>query len=514
MGENREKTRKNSVDQKTSAAFLAPQNGCLDRDWLETYPRELIEALAKHGRDAGIKLYVTGGAVRDWVAGKASQDLDITIPRDAFGFAGILAKELHAAFVPLDQDEDVARLVWHGLTVDFSAFREGASSIEEDLGKRDFTINALAVAMDEVQGGLEAPYHIIDPTGGVPDLLQGVVRATNDSVFANDPLRLLRAYRFVAALGFSLEEKTAELISQHASGISRVASERISYELERIIESARPAAVLGSLAESGLLWLIFPELRKGEGMAQPESHHLDVFSHNLATLDWMVRIQQKPDDHFPLYGGQMAEYLAGDRKKIWLRWAALFHDLGKPAVLKVRDERITFYNHDQVGARKFEETARRLKWSREDTVMIARFIELHMWPFHLSNARLKEGITARACLRLVKAAGEELPGLFMLAMADSLAGQGPAKPDAVERHLADLYEEVDKTYQEHIKPVFTGPRLLTGHDLKDIFGLAPGPIFREILEELQGLQVTGEVNSQSEAIEWVHSFLRSKDIGD
>ena len=514
MGENRPKKIKSAAEATSSAASLVAQHGCLDRDWLQEYPRQLVDALARQGRHSRTKLYVTGGAIRDWIVGRASQDLDVTVPEGAFECARFLARELGGTFVPLDQEEDVARLVWKGWTIDFSAFREGAITIEEDLGKRDFTINALAVSIDVERGGLTPPYQIIDPTGGVHDLQQGIVRATCDSIFASDPLRLLRAYRFMATLGFSLAEDTEKMIRQQSGELSRVSAERVSYELGKIIESPRPATVFRRIADSSLLWIIFPELKKGEGMDQPASHHLDVFSHNLETLSCMVRVQGAPDEYFPSHGSQMAEYLAGGSRKNWLRWAALFHDLGKPDAYKILKERITFYNHDRAGSREFEKIAARLKLSNEDSKKITRFIELHMWPFHLSNARLKTGITAKACLRLVKAVGEELPGLFVLAMADSLAGLGPEKPRLVEEALADLYGQVDKVYQEHIKPVFKGPRLVNGHDLKKIFGLTPGPIFRKILDELETNQVAGEIQSRDDAIDWVHSFLKSREVTD
>lgn len=501
-------------ESKVSAAPFSSNSGSLDRDWLKEYPGPLIDALIRLGRSRNAAMHVTGGAVRDWFSGRASQDLDITVPQDAINYAENLAKALRGALVPLDQEEDVARVVWKGYGVDFSAYREGAATIEEDLGKRDFTINALAVPIDTDRGGLAGTYQIIDPTGGVRDLQQGIVRATNDSVFAKDPLRLLRAYRFLATLGFTLDERTESMIREQRGEISRVSVERVSYELGKIIESPQPAAVIRKIADSGLLWAIFPELEKGVGMAQPASHHLDVFSHNLETLKRMVRIQGEPNDYFPGHGAQFAEYLAGGRRKNWLRWAALFHDLGKPDALKILEERITFYNHDREGVGEFEKIAARLKWSKEDTAKIARFIELHMWPFHLGNARLKNGITAKACLRLVKAIGEELPGLFVLAMADSLAGQGPEKPKGVETNLADLYHEVDTVHQEHIKPVFAGPRLMTGHDLQDEFGLTPGPIFREILDRVEQAQVAGEISTRQEAVGWVRSFLEAKKISD
>jgi len=190
-----------------------------------------------------------------------------------------------------------------------------------------------------------------------------------------------------------------------------------------------------------------------------------------------------------------------------LNWAALFHDIAKPACHRLRDGRVTFYNHDQAGGHFFADIGRRLRVSREVIRQVRRLIELHMWPFHLCNARRKTGITPRACLRLVKATGEELPGLFLLAMADSLAGAGPEKPAGMESELAELYEQVDSVYQQSIRPVLENPRLLNGHDLIREFGLPSGKIIGEILKQLEAAQVAGEIGNRSEAVTWVRNFI-------
>lgn len=479
----------------------------LDRDYLQEYPHRLIDSLSQVGRNCRVEMYVTGGAVRDWLRGANSQDLDVTVSKDALRCARLLAAELRGAFVPLDEVEEVARVVWQGFSIDFSIFRESVVAIEEDLGRRDFTINALAVAFDPEKRELVHPYLIIDPTNGISDIQNGIVRATSEAVFANDPLRLLRAYRFAAVFGFSLAEDTEQAIRQQVSLLDKVSPERISYELEKIIGSARSHDILGKMAEIGLLWIVFPELKKGVGVRQPASHHLDVFFHNLETLLWMERIQKKPDDYFSRHGKQMEQYLADGKRKNRLRWAALFHDLGKPDAHAIINDRITFYNHDQTGARLFEQTAKRLRWSREDTKQISQLIALHMWPFHLNNARLKNGITVKACLRLIKTIGEDFPGLFLLAMADSLAGQGLKKPPDMEKSLTALYEHIDEVYQKNIKPVLKSPRLLTGHDLERIFDLTPGPIFKKILTGLEKAQVAKEVKTRQEAVNWVSGYL-------
>ena len=202
------------------------------------------------------------------------------------------------------------------------------------------------------------------------------------------------------------------------------------------------------MAASGLLFEVIFELQAGVGMAQPASHHLDVFEHNLATLQWMQQIQAEPGRYFSRYTDVLVGYLAAGRNRVRLRWAALLHDLGKPATMTINEDRggrITFYNHDQAGATLVSEVGRRLRWSSEDTSAVASLVALHMRPFHLGNVRRQQGeLSLKACLRLIKSVGSALPGLFLLSMADALAGQGEGRPEEVEKEVAALFARMEE----------------------------------------------------------------------
>jgi poly(A) polymerase len=382
-----------------------------------------------------------------------------------------------------------------------------------DLARRDFAINAQALRIDASTGTLAEPRRIIDPLDGRGDLDRGLVRAVTVEVFERDPLRLLRAFRFAATLDLEVEKQTLVWIGRRAGLISRPAPERLNYELELIMASPRAGKAFADLAAAGLLTVIFPELARGQGLAQPASHHLDVMDHNLAALAAMEEVLTRPAHYFPDQAAVLTAYLALPRRPCLLKWAALFHDLGKPETSAVKEDgRATFYNHDRAGARLFGSIARRLRWSRERCAIVSRLIELHMYPFHLNNARQKTGITPRACLRLVKAAGEELPGLFLLTLADSLAASGPLKPAGMEENLAVLYRQIEEVYHKSVQPVLQGPKLLNGHDLRSL-GLEPGPLFGKILDSLEQARVAGEVGNREEALAWVSRFLAARRQG-
>jgi poly(A) polymerase len=228
-------------------------------------------------------------------------------------------------------------------------------------------------------------------------------------------------------------------------------------------------------------------------------------------MEMMERIIASPEE---FYGNDaaIASYLAEEDAPVTLKWAALMHDVGKPATREMQPEgntRVTFYRHDEVGREIFTAFAERSRWSNAETERTGRLIAMHMHPFHLCNLQRDSGrISRRAAVKLCRRAGDELPGLFLLAMADSLASRGEKKPERMEEELARLYETVRQTYREFIEPVLSGPKLITGRDLIDTFGLAPGPLFAEILAELEVARVEGTVVDRPTALAWVEEFLR------
>jgi poly(A) polymerase len=481
---------------------------------LEQYPGPIVEALAALVREKSSPCYIAGGTIRDWLLGLESRDLDITVAHDSFDWAGELAQELGGTFVPMDVEEDVARVVWREVCIDFSSFREGAKTIEEDLLKRDFTVNNMAVPfpakIPDSWDSIEEP-EIIDPAEGQKDLQDKIIRSTSPAVFVSDPLRLLRAFRFMAKFGFAIEPSTQKQIREYIHLLYLAAEERIAAELDAIMAVPESIKTLEAMHESGVLEELLPEMYRGVGVKQPSSHHLDVFEHGIAALRQMEIVQKDPGKYFPGYGELFSTYLQGRRTRILLKWTALFHDLGKPETHEIREDRngrITFYNHDKEGARIFAIIADRFKWGREDRDFVSLLISVHMWPFHLNNARRKTGLTPKAYLRLIKAVGEEFPGLFIVAMADSLAGCGTGKPPGMEEDMATLFSEVETAYRQTIQPALE-KRLLTGNDLIAVFGLEPGPEFKEIFDSLENAQVEGEVQDKEQALDWVKNYLKS-----
>nr|WP_321464996.1 HD domain-containing protein [uncultured Desulfobulbus sp.] len=480
------------VDPRQIEVLLPP--------WLKRHLRDIHSHL-------GGELYLAGGVVRDLLLGKPPQDIDLCVNREARSWAENLAARSGGALVPLGREEDAARVVSRGLTVDFSSFRRGAATIVEDLRLRDLSINAMALRLDNLlhrEG--ESPKSalvLIDPTLGRADLENGVIRAAGPQSFIDDPLRLLRAFRFAASLGFSIDAQSVGWIRQFGDLIVRPAPERIAHELDLIMDSGHSAGTMSQMATTGLLWALIPELAAGVEMEQPASHHLDVFGHSLEALAQMERILENPRLWFPRNNESLLVSLQQPAMHRLLCWAALMHDLGKPPTYARRvekDNRITFYHHDHVGARVFATYAQRFRWSNEDRELVSRLISHHMRPFFLANVARDGHLTLRACIRLLRKAGDILPGLFLLAMADSLAGQGEARVVDMEQELGDLYAHLEQVRLDHVAPVKSAKPLINGHDLIKELHLQPSPIFKSILGAVEEAHMEGLVATRSEAL--------------
>ncbi|THB79630.1 MAG: CCA tRNA nucleotidyltransferase [Desulfobulbaceae bacterium] len=486
-------------------------------DWINEltaqYPSDLIEVLFDTAHRNDLKLYICGGVLRDWLNGTASRDLDLTIAYGAQSFLEEVAAALgRGTVVPLGmKHDDTCRLVVGPWSVDVSGFRKGAGTIAEDLLQRDFTINAMAA---EAESFFSERAHrtIIDPLDGLYDLEEKVLKVCSGA-FSDDPLRILRAFRFAAELNFVISEQTRSDLRRCANLVTLSAVERISYELNLIMASPRAHQAFIDMLQTGVLQWIIPELHEGHGVEQPPFHHLDVLKHNIETLGMVEKILDDPVRYFPESASYLTSYLEQEARQKQLKWAGLFHDVGKPQC-RVPDnddpDKITFYGHDETGAQLLKSYARRMRWSNEDTSATAHLITMHMHPFHLLTVKRSAGkISQRAKVNICRKAGESITGLFILARADDLSSMGETKPAGIDKELRSLHHELVTLYHDQVVPVINGPKLLTGNDLIDTLGLTPGPHFKEILASLERAVIEGSIKTRAEALDWVKTHMQS-----
>lgn len=472
----------------------------------ELLPEPLRALLADLQAKLGGSLYLSGGAVRDALLGRRPGDIDLALASGAASWAERLAACTGSACIALGRGEETVRVAGGELVVDFAVFRQGARSIEEELCLRDLRINAMAVCLDPLLQRVPCQdmlLPVIDPTGGMDDLQHKKIQSTSEAAFRMDPLRMLRAFRFSAELDYTISPHTLAQVRKLAPLVAHSATERQAHEMDLIMQSPRAHATFRAMAENELLWFLLPELVPGRGMAQPKSHHLDVWGHSLETLCTIEQLIANPDAAFPDEPGISAFLASKDHTRL-LKWTALLHDVGKPATFgrhPEQPEKITFYNHEQTGAECFCSLATRLHWSIRDMEFVAQLIRMHMQPFHLANVlRENKKLSLRAQIRLLRRAGTLLPGLFLLAMADSLAGQGEKRIPIMEAELASLYHQLEEVRLTRVEPVRNADPLLNGHDLIKELDLTPGPLFKKILVEVEEARMEGQCNTREDAL--------------
>lgn len=442
-------------------------------------------------------LYLVGGAVRDLWLGRRPGDIDLmcTAPLALAKRLG----DLHgAAVVPFVNKTDAPcfRVVNRADPEDFlDLVPIHGGSVQADLAKRDFTINAAAIRV--APGGMLAEN--IDPLGGAADLRAGLVRMASPEAFAADPLRLLRAVRFAAELDFTIEPGTLDAMAAHAGQITTVAAERIVKEMFAVFGVADSASHIKRLDDVGVLDLLFPEIAPMKGCRQNDHHHLDVWGHSLAVLE---NLEQILAGRVACFGDQAAaaidNNLSTPHRLAVLKLAALLHDVGKPGVRSVDAEtgKIAFLGHEEAGAEVAAAIAERLKLSRPDRDLLTLLVANHMHALFWSEPEVKPKTILKWCRRL----GEDIIPLILLSMADTLSTLGPAADEATrQRHIAWAGETVQAYYAD-IQPVIQKKPLVTGKDLIAL-GMKPGPGMGRVLEKLRQAQDAGEIGDRNEALE-------------
>lgn len=449
------------------------------------------------------EVYLVGGYVRDALLDKYSPD---NLPRDfdyavtgfsAIKFAQRYAEQFKGHFVLLDAENETARVVMEDdVTVDFAGCV--GDNINTDIMRRDFTINALV--WDPKQPDL-----VIDLVNGLQDLDNGIVRAVSDTVLHEDPLRMLRAFRFAASLDFSIDKRTLSVISSLCRLLNQSAGERISHELFLIMESNRAAQAARLMGDNGLLEVIFPEVVAMHSVTPNSYHHLGLYDHSHEAL--LQAEREAPN--FPKWAREsFAQEIAHHTSRLAAtKLATLLHDVGKPATWVVtEDGRHTFIGHDKLGALMCEPIAKRLKWSQKIERLISDLVRWHLRP----GALYHQGPpTDRAVYRFYRSIDETVPELILLAMSDFRATCGPGLQEGRELLEKQLRELLDGyvVFKEGTTRI---PRLMDGADVMKLLGLKPGPHVGEILEALQEAQGLREVLDREQAEAFVQSWYREK----
>ena len=464
--------------------------------------REALESApaARAARDAlaGAEAWIVGGAVRDAVLERPVVDVDVAVPAGAERqAAGAIADrsggpmfELSAEFGTwrvLDADRE-----WH---VDVTALR--APDLEADLRLRDFTANAIAAPLADLET-------TVDPAGGLADLASGTLRAVSERSFADDPLRILRAARLAAELGFELEPRTVELARAGAARAGAPAGERQLAELRRLVGGADPIRGLELLDRLEATPEVLPELAALRGVTQNPNHHLDVHEHTIQVLSNLLEIERDLEryagDSAEGVRALLAEPLADEMTRgEALRFGAVLHDVGKPATRAEHEGGfVSFIGHDRTGAELIRGACARLKASRA----LSRHLEgLTLHHLHLGFMTHERPLTRRRLYDYLKTCEPVAADVTLLTIADRLAarGTGPtATPEMIEAHLELAREVLPEALAWHRQG--PPPVPIAGDELAAAVGIEPGPEVGTLLGEIEAAVFAGEVRSRDEAL--------------
>ena len=429
----------------------------------------------------GVRAFVVGGYVRDHYLRRPSTDIDVVVVGSGVEVAEALGRELHAK-VSVFKTFGTAMLRVGGIEVEFVGARKEsythdsrkpqveAGTLDDDQRRRDFTINALAWSLNGDSFG-----ELVDPFGGMDDLEDGIIRTPCDPdiTFSGDPLRMMRAVRFAAQLGFSIEEETFDAIRRNAQRIRIVSRERIATELNKIVLSPVPSMGFELLELTGLLELIFPEMHRLKGVERRGKHaHKDNFVHTLKVLD---NVALRSDD-------------------LWLRWAAVLHDIAKP-LTKAYDPAVgwTFHGHEVLGSKMVPAIFRQLKLPlNEHMKFVQKLVFLHLRPIILSE----DLVTDSAVRRLLFEAGDDVEALMTLCEADitsridAKVRRYKANFELVRRKMKDL-EERDRIRN------FQPP--ITGEIIMETYGIGPCRVIGEIKEVIKNAILDGVIPNEFDA---------------
>jgi putative nucleotidyltransferase with HDIG domain len=482
---------------------------------LPEWPWRVVRRLAGQ---RGVRVWLVGGAVRDVLLARPVHDWDFAVDRDALGLARTVADAMGGAYFPLDAERGAGRVVLMAadeprLELDFAALR--GADLETDLSARDFTINALA--LDDM--GM-----VVDPTGGQADLAAGRVRATSEWAFWDDPVRLLRAVRVAAELGFEIEPRTAAWVRRDASLLAFPAAERVRDELVRLLAIEGAAAHLERLDEFGLLAPVVPEMEPLKQVTQSPPHRFDVWRHTLLVADALecvvaaatggdVGLPELADPPPAAWGdlarvlGQFAgdvtahlavEVSGGRDRAVLLKLATLLHDVGKPKTRSQgEDGRVHFYNHELAGARIAAERLESLRFSRDEVDRAWVIVGQHLRPAHLARAGR---VTPRAVYRYFRATSCAGVDVVLLSLADHLATWGPNLDEQRWAQRLDVAETLLLHWFERHEQTVAPPPLVTGDDLMAELGLEAGPEIGRLLEAVREAQAAGEVTTREQAL--------------
>ena len=456
----------------------------------------------------GVRAFVIGGYVRDCFLGRPGKDIDIVVEGSGIELAEAVADAVHTN-VSVFRNFGTAMLRYRGIEVEFVGARKESyrrdsrkpivenGTLEDDQKRRDFTINAMAFSLQKDDFGA-----LVDPFGGIRDLAAGIIRTPldPDTTYSDDPLRMIRAIRFATRLSedgreFRIVPESLESISRNRNRLEILSRERIAEELNKMLVCSRPSTGFRLMDETGLLELILPQLCKLKGTESVEGHgHKENFSHTLEVLDNVAAAEEKA-----IAEGTLKDYCFEDgvmtekvrtAPDVWLRWAALLHDIGKPATKRYeRGTGWTFHGHEIVGARMVPRIFKSLKMPlNEKMKYVEKLVQLHLRPIAL----VTEEVTDSAVRRLLFDAGNDIDDLMLLCNAD-ITSKNPRKVERLKQNFELVRKKLAEVEAKDAIRNFKNP--ITGEYIMELYGIPPCRQIGELKEYVKNAILDGEIGN-------------------
>jgi poly(A) polymerase len=441
-------------------------------------------------------VYIVGGSVRDLLCGRIPVDYDLAVQDDPEMFSRQLASRAAGHVVEFGKTgHTIRRVVSADLIFDIMPFN--GISIQEDLRRRDFTINAMA--LDLSSGNL------IDPTDGRSDLAANRIRMVSPEAFKKDPVRLIRAYRMAAAFEFSIDAVTEAAIARQADLIRKSAAERIREEFFKILHTTGSHAQIAGMVRSGLLFTVFPELERLKKYQMPGNPARDFLEQTLEAYSHLENFFKSK--HPESTNGGSRFFTARDAvRTVLLKWAVLFHKIGKPQSQKVAaDGTLNYYGYAAKSAAMARQICQRLKFSGRQLDHISFIIRRHRRPFSLFRQQQKTGIISREFIRFCMKCTDAVPDILLLGLAEFFGarrGGDPAVADFTDFIMARI-----RQYDTVLQPRAQLPPAINGNDLIQHFRLKPSADFRYILKRIEEEHLAGSDLTRSQALELVQELL-------
>lgn len=431
--------------------------------------------------------YLVGGSVRDFLMGKSFYDRDIAI-KGAKEFAEKVSKQFDGTLVILDNLNQIFRVVLKDKINYLDISEIVGESIEEDLTRRDFTINSIAYDLKEGE--------YIDITGGKKDLERGVLRHYKDSNFEDDPLRILRAFRFLSVTGFDPSEELKNAILKYKSLLLKPSAERINYEIMKLFGGKYCARALILMDEFGILEELCPFVKELKQVPPNTHHHLDLFHHSIETVRNIEDLYENSSDEEKIHVDKID--FGGFPRINHLKFAGFLHDIGKYSTWTIEPDtgRHKFIKHDDIGAKMCVKYLKDLKFSKKQIEYISCMIKTHIYP---SNVIASPDLSDKVMMRYLRKMGDNVIDNIILAKADRLSARGE---DITEEMIKNNIEGLDKLLKfyfekkDSMKPL---PKLLDGVEIMKLLNIKASPKLGKIIDALHEEQLSGNINTKEEA---------------